>query len=157
MTKEQPGKPSKSVTANLYFNCYDYCDYSNSFGGSYEATDASGIDIKKNSASIQTTLAIQYSYGSASTPANAVVSLQAQADGNSDSSSKCSYAYTYTDPCNVVTTSRSNSDYGSQSATFTGTITLGSTVYTLPVPGAYYYGGSLGKNDQSYRTVTKTH
>jgi hypothetical protein len=157
MTKEQPGKPSKSVTANLYFSCYDYCDYSNSFGGSYESTDASGIDIKKNSASIQTTLALQYSDGSASTPASAVVSLQAQPDGNSDSSSKCSSAYTYTDPCNVVTTSRSNTDSASQSASFTGTITLGSTVYTLPVQGAYYSSGSLSKNDQSYRTVTKTH
>lgn len=164
MTKDQPGKPTKTTDVDLSVSCFDYCASGGSTGfyAGYSTSDATGVNVSKNlkSASVTSSLDLEYSYGyggsSGAPPSTASVSISGNANGQTDSSSKCSYDYSYATPCGTVFSSHSSSKSGYQSASFTGTITLGGTTYTVGDPSGTGNGG-LSKNDQIMRNMVKNH
>ncbi|GAQ90791.1 hypothetical protein KFL_006850050 [Klebsormidium nitens] len=163
MTKDQPGKPTKTTDVDLSVSCFDYCSSGGSSGfyAGYSTSDATGVNVSKNlkSASVTASLDLEYSYGygGSSVPSStASVSISGNANGQTASSSKCSYDYSYATPCGTVFSSHSKSKSGYESASFTGTITLGGTTYTVGDPSGTGNGG-LSKNDQIMRSMVKNH
>lgn len=161
MTRSKPGKPEETARGSLYFSCYDYCTGgANGFSASYSTSDGSGISVSKNSASMTATLQFEYGYNYGSSgepfPQTAQVSVQGSANGLSNYDSKCRYSNTVTTPCATVVSSHNNNGYQDQSATFTGSFTLGGTTYNIPAPASGTTGnGGISKGSSVTRTVVK--
>jgi hypothetical protein len=164
ITKDQPGKPTKTSDVELYLSCYDSCasgGYSGYYAG-YSSSDPTGVNVSKNlkSASVTSSLNLDYSYGYGGStdvpPSTASVSVSGNANGQSSSNTKCSYTYSYATPCGTVVSSHTNNNNGYQSASFTGSITLGGTTYAVADPSGTG-NGAISKYDNIQKTMVKNH